>query len=184
MIIHADRLSHLPKALSRETISCRLSWKLGRCSLDVGRASICRSENKILRDVPNPWVWWRERETIHIMTASLNMHAQITQQTVELMFSPAVSPTGDTWSSPRSPWSWRCWGRPVWRPPDSAEQNTLVKCDQTGLWTRACSQSLSIFTFHCRFNISVTVCTKSVLQIQVEDFFKSLKSTFGSKTLY
>lgn len=49
-------LSDLPKALNRETISCRLSWKLGRWLLDLGRASICRSENKIFKAVPNPWV--------------------------------------------------------------------------------------------------------------------------------
>lgn len=52
----SDGLNHLPKALNRETISCRLSWNGGRWMLDAGRASICRPENKIFSAVPNPWV--------------------------------------------------------------------------------------------------------------------------------
>lgn len=52
----SDGLSHLPKALNRETISCRLSWNGGRWMLDAGRASICRPENKIFSAVPNPRV--------------------------------------------------------------------------------------------------------------------------------
>lgn len=47
-------LHHLPKALNRETISCRLSWNVGPWTPDMGRASICRPENKIFSDVPNP----------------------------------------------------------------------------------------------------------------------------------
>lgn len=53
LLCDAEKL-HLPKALNNETISCLLSWKLGRWLLEMGKASICRSENKIFSAVPNP----------------------------------------------------------------------------------------------------------------------------------
>lgn len=50
---------YLPKALNRETISWRLSWKDGLLFLALGIVSICLSENRILRAVPRPCVYKR-----------------------------------------------------------------------------------------------------------------------------
>lgn len=52
-------MTYLPKALNKDTISCRLSWNDGLVLLVLGMASICLSENRIFSAVPRPWVFER-----------------------------------------------------------------------------------------------------------------------------
>lgn len=97
---------------------CWMWAKLQSVALKTGSLTPCLiPESNERRD---------EEATLHLQhntvryTLVFNLYPQNIVDIKALRFPdlPAVSPTVDIWSSQRSPWSWRCWGRPVWRPPD------------------------------------------------------------------
>lgn len=67
---------YLENPLSRATISWRVSWK-PLDGLFSGRFLISFSENKILRAVPRPWVWWENGFNFPLTSKLFNVRQRL-----------------------------------------------------------------------------------------------------------